>query len=112
MLPAGKQSHFGVIGGFGNVGNGLSIYLHADACSFNHLAGVAQQAEAGYVGAGANVVIRHNLGGSLVERGHAVDRLGHRLIRGHITFKRGVDDTGAQRLGEDELVTDLGACIS
>ncbi len=101
---AGDHPHPGQPQGFGEDGNRNGAYLETNLAVLDHLAGMAQKAETGDVGAGVRADLQHHFGGGLVQSSHGP---GHRfddLFAGQTTLGRCVDDAGADGLGQYELV--------
>ena len=65
---------------------------------------MAEQSKPGDVGAGANESALGEDGANAVQRAHGGHGFFHQLGRGQISFDAGGDDSGSQRLGQDEQI--------
>ena len=81
------------------------------AAALGHLEAVAQQGEAGHIGAAVHRVVHQHIPGCLVQGGHLpVDALQHRRFH-QLRLGGGGDDPHAQRLCEQQHVAGSGAAV-
>ena len=57
------------------VGDGIFLKMDRRAAAIGHLAGMAEQAEAGHIGTAVDVIADHDVPGRLIELGHLVIEL-------------------------------------
>ena len=103
LAGGGEQELVGVVQGLGDHRHPLGVDM-AGQLPVQHLVEVAQEAEAGDVGAGVNVVAPGPLRGVLVQGGHGLDRRVHGLRAGLLHPVGGADDAHPQPLGQDQGV--------
>lgn len=87
------------------------LVFYCDAAALGHLAGVAQQAEAGDIRAGVNAVLHHSVARGLVQRGHELHGVAHRLLRAQLRLGGGGENAYTNRFCEDEHIARLCAGI-
>ena len=83
--------------------------LHIAA--LGHLAQMSQQAKAGHIGTGVDVVLHHGVPGRLIQRGHHTGGQLHAGLGGHIRLGGRGQHTDANGLGEQQHISGLGAGV-
>ncbi len=105
-----QQELAGVVQGLGDDGHAARMNLAGEP-AVHHLVEVPQQAEAGHVGAGVDVVAAAARGGVLVQRGHGLHSGLHGLLGRLAHPARRADNAHAQPLGQDQPVPRLAAVV-
>ena len=100
----GQEALLGELHGLVDEPEARDLVLYGDAAALGHLAGVAQQAEAGHVRAGVDAVFDHRVARVFVQGGHELHGIAHRLLRAELRLGSGGENAYAERLGEDEHV--------
>jgi hypothetical protein len=73
---------------------------------------MAEDAEAGDIGAGMHAVLAHDRRSGGVERGHRLHGFIDAFRRRFAFFERGGDDAGAEGFGQNQRVADLDADVA
>ena len=85
--------------------------LQGDVAGDGHLAGVADQAEPGHIGASVDVEPQHLLAGPAVEGQHGLDGGFHMPLGSDAALQGGGNHPSAQPLGEDQHIAGSGAGV-
>ena len=103
--PAGDEAGRGQFGGTREQRDRRGAYPRRRSARGQHPVQVAEQAEPGHVGGRAHPRGQGGLAGARVEQRHGRDR-GRDDVGGRLSaLERGGDHAGADRLGEDQLVS-------
>jgi len=101
----------GVFGCAGQESDSGGVDIDGDATALGHFAKVADESEAGDVGAAVDVEREHRFAGGAVESQHGFDHGVDMVVCGDAFFEGGSNDACANRFREKEDIPGLGAGV-